>query len=113
MYMAAKHVAMHKSYISASVTCAGDLPGVQWLHQQGVPWAATTAAAAAGAGQLHVLQLLQAERCSIDVSAANAAAKAGQLAVLRWMWERSLQEGQQGQPCLFAESSCQVSSLQC
>jgi hypothetical protein len=94
--------------------CAGDVPGMQWLHKQGVPLTAATAAAAAGAGQLHVLHVLQAQGCCIDVSAAHAAARTGQLAVLRWMWEGSLQEGQQQQQqqdaWLNLESCCQVSS---
>jgi hypothetical protein len=88
-------------------THAGDLPGVQWLQQQGVPLTAATAAAAAGAGQLQLLQFLQAQGCCIDVSAANAAAKTGQLAVLRWLRGSWLQ-GQQQELYLFAESCCQV-----
>jgi hypothetical protein len=86
---------------------AGDLPGVQWLHQQGIPFSAATSAAAAGAGQLHVLQFLQAEGCCMDVSAADAAARAGQLGVLHWLRDCWLQ-GQQLGPAPLAESCCQV-----
>lgn len=90
---------------------SGDLAGVQWLSKQGVPWAAATAAAAAGAGQLRVLQFLQAQGCCIDVGTANAAARTGQLPVLRWMRQHWLQG--QLEPGHFAASCCQVSTSCC
>jgi len=73
----------------ATTTCAaaagGHLEVLKWLHNHGCPWNYMTCAYAAEGGQLTVLQWLREHGCPWDRSTCIHAAMAGQLEVLQWV----------------------------
>lgn len=87
-------------------TLSGDLPGVEWLVQQGASIGPSVSWAAAAGGRTHILQLLASldPPCAFDETTCKAAASAGQLDTLRWL--RSLQPA----PCPWNASTCEAAA---
>ncbi|KAG5177271.1 hypothetical protein JKP88DRAFT_281961 [Tribonema minus] len=62
----------------------GHLEAVQWLRDNGCPWAVDSCAAAASNGRLKLLKWLRDHGCPWDTTTCDAAAGSGRLAVLQW-----------------------------
>jgi len=73
---------------TAGVAAAcGHLQVLQWLYNHGCPWNSWTCVHAARFGHLDVLQWARAHGCPWDSQTCMYAAEAGQLEVLRWVRE--------------------------
>ena len=66
---------------------AGNLGVLQWLHNTGCPWDATTACAAAGGGHLEVVKWLHKHGRPLSCMTCAHAAGGGHLEVLQWARE--------------------------
>ena len=88
----------------------GNREVLEWLHNAGCPWDATTAGAAAAGGHLAVLQWAREQRCPWNVWTPAWAAMNGHLAVLQWArehgcpWDRDT--------CMYAAMSGQLEVMQ-
>ncbi|KAK3243983.1 hypothetical protein CYMTET_46390 [Cymbomonas tetramitiformis] len=79
----------------------GHLEVLQWAHEHGCPWNASTSRNAAYCGHLEVLQWVREHGCPWDASTCRNAAAGGHLEVLQWAREHG---------CPWDASTCQVAA---
>jgi len=72
-----------KEACSHAARC-GNREVLQWLHNTGCPWDATTCAVAAGRGHLEVVKWLHSHGCPCDWRVCAFAAEFGHLLVMLW-----------------------------
>lgn len=91
----------------------GDQEGVGWLLDQGCPHSPTICTIAAGAGQLRVLQLLQARGLtSWDAATTAAAARGGHTHIIQWLRSQTPPCPWDADICFEAASAGQLATLQ-